>query len=72
MYGKRKYRPLQKAMQPIVKDDSLPTFQCAKCKALKQQITGFTDLSVTQDGRVKILGRICSSCIILLETWVRA
>lgn len=71
MYGKRLYgRKLPNDLPPAVQP-SQPTFLCIKCKAVKQQSIGFTDLSVMENGKVKILGRICHTCVILLETWVK-
>lgn len=74
MYGKRKYGRLHKPdaiqSEPII-PNSLPTFVCSKCKQIKLQSTGYSDIRLTLDIKPNPCYRICIACSTMLETWFK-
>ena len=74
MYGKRKYGRLHKDKAEVVEPVapvSLPTFICSKCKSIKLQASGYTDIFLTLEIHPKKPYRICTTCSVLLETWLK-
>ena len=71
MYGKRKYgqNKVATSTNEIVSPGA-PTFVCSKCKVLKLQSTGYSDICITLEFKSNKQCRICASCSMLLEAWM--
>ena len=69
MYGKKRYRPIQKPLDQAP-PPSDPTFVCSKCQRIKLQTTGYTDISLTPQIQPTKNYRICTECSLLLQAWV--
>lgn len=71
MYGKKKFRPINKSAEvlpPI--QPHLPTLICTKCKQIKNLINGYSDINLTFANSTKLQYRICGTCFDLLKVWI--
>lgn len=69
-YGKRRYGKVNKQVEQPV-DNSLPTYQCGKCKDLKTSNIPFAELSLIENKQSIYYTKLCGSCAILLTTWLK-
>jgi len=71
MYGKRRYRH-NRVIESEVVPPGAPTFVCSKCKVLKLQSTGYTDISlILEESKLHKPYRICTDCTTLLDAWIK-
>lgn len=71
MYGKKRYRALNKPVEQPVVDNSVPTFVCPHCKLLKTIDMPHVELTALDNGKLFMYTKLCSPCAEILKTWIK-
>ena len=72
MYGKRKYKRLDKQIKNFVlTDPSVPTYICGKCKKVYAINSPFAEFSLIENRKLICYAKMCGGCTELLKTWVK-
>lgn len=73
MYGKRRYGRINKSVeQPIVANNSEPTFICPKCHSIRNQSLGYADITYNKINiPAKLNFRVCYYCLEALTAWIK-